>query len=971
MLANMREVLSGPGDAFDADGATHVIDRAPVTYAPRSNTRPNFELLPPLEEMAGMALAYREQVRTLRDLQLVALGALLPTLYLALALAVLFTAIHSWVPFGILLGIAAVVGGALLVHATFSIGRKDFELGRVLLPLALVPLVMVGVVFAGALGERLVASAALAAITWASFARFGAAPIDFYAAWLRAHPRLRPATRQTLAEAWRPVRPDMALLTQALAVAVLVPAVSPAAAFVFLGVLSFRTLRTTPRPRTRLFRDIFPLYFTQGWASSNAPGIWVSDAPRPQRVATIYALAIPFFLTLAFALCFFFPWDVLRSAIDDQYHSGYLDQVYARLRSEPWAWMLFIKDRLVDRSPAATLPLLLAFPVAFLFSLAIPGTLALALYQPALRRLDALADEIAGLDADEDTGDGPRPRTEWQWYVDRLRDSSHVAADRLSGHPLREADHLFLGVEPHHKFPILLHQDILREHCYIVGDSGGGKTSMGILSPVLQLLRPYRSADHVAAGDTLDTPPPPLLLIDLKGDPVLFHTLREETLRRRWTERDTSGRLVERHGKFLFFTLEKGFASDRFNPFSSVDPERRTLSQLCQLVLDSLDLNHGPGYGRGYFTARSRQALQLTLTHLTEQRLPITFVNIERALTATGSKIIPDAHARREAFHLVAIIRALLEYEQLTTTPAIERDDPDHVIHMPRVFEERQVVYFWLPAMQESISVREVGQLALHAFVTAAIDRQRSGSPVRQSYAVIDEFQSIVSRGFKPILQQARQLGVGMILANQSQADLDTPDGDLRPTIRSTTRLRLHFAVTDPREVQDLIATSGEEVAFMRSSGPVPGAPDGSGGDGPILETIHPTIKPRFTRNDIAATSDHPHDFIAYVTRGLGYTQYGGLPFSVRSTWPTSLADARRREAAPWPTAMGAQVAGTQAPAHVDEGTRAEAGRLAALESAQQAELARALAEEATRPAPAAGPPKPRTGPRRPPKASP
>ena len=73
------------------------------------------ELLPPLEEMAGMALAYREQVRTLGDLQLVALGALLPTLYLALALAVLFTAIHSWVPFGILLGIAAVVGGALLV----------------------------------------------------------------------------------------------------------------------------------------------------------------------------------------------------------------------------------------------------------------------------------------------------------------------------------------------------------------------------------------------------------------------------------------------------------------------------------------------------------------------------------------------------------------------------------------------------------------------------------------------------------------------------------------------------------------------------------------------------------------------------------------------------------------------------------------------------------------------------------------
>jgi len=36
---------------------------------------------------------------------------------------------------------------------------------------------------------------------------------------------------------------------------------------------------------------------------------------------------------------------------------------------------------------------------------------------------------------------------------------------------------------------LLLHEDILSEHCYIVGPSGAGKTSLGIMSLLLQLMR--------------------------------------------------------------------------------------------------------------------------------------------------------------------------------------------------------------------------------------------------------------------------------------------------------------------------------------------------------------------------------------------------------------------------------------------------------------------------------------------------
>lgn len=61
-------------------------------------------------------------------------------------------------------------------------------------------------------------------------------------------------------------------------------------------------------------------------------------------------------------------------------------------------------------------------------------------------------------------------------------------------------------------------------------------------------------------------------------------------------------------------------------------------------------------------------------------------------------------------------------------------------------------------------------------------------------------------------------------------------------------------------------------------------------------------IKTRLTVNDVLAVTDHPLDSIIHVSRGDGYTQYGGFPVPVRSTWPISLEEYRRRQRHPWPT---------------------------------------------------------------------
>jgi len=43
-----------------------------------------------------------------------------------------------------------------------------------------------------------------------------------------------------------------------------------------------------------------------------------------------------------------------------------------------------------------------------------------------------------------------------------------------------------------------------------------------------------------------------------------------------------------------------------------------------------------------------------------------------------------------------------------------------------------------------------------------------------------------------------------------------------------------------------------------------------------------------FTLNDVSLTSDHPFRSVIRIGRGAGYTQYGGLPVIVGSTYHMS-----------------------------------------------------------------------------------
>jgi len=529
--------------------------------------------------------------------------------------------------------------------------------------------------------------------------------------------------------------------------------------------------------------------------------------------------------------------------------------------------------------PSHTIAVVILWIFGALFAAVVPPLVLITTLFVPLRSALALQGElqsVAGADSDA--------RTPWRSYVDRVRVSTHATKDPITARTVREAEHLFMGHEPIKGFPILLDRSILKQHTYILGGTGFGKTSLGIMPMLMQLIQGHRAKDGTI------TAMPPMLIIDLKGDKALFHTVRAQVERKAKEE----GRSVT--DAFRTFSCEIGHACHSFNPFD--DLPHGTV-ELCNVYLDALNLNHGEGYGRSYYTMQSRSLLRQVL----KNDKPTTFKELyDGLLKCKRSK------AFREAYELVATIEALSDYEHIFNPG---RADKAPVIHMPTVVRERQVVYFWLPAAEHSLTAKEIASLAVYAFYNAqrewvgSGDWKAQGKPRPEAFLVIDEFQRVASRNFPNILREARSFGMGIILAHQSASDLELPDVDLAAIVRENTRLKLFFAIQDPKERKLFSELSGDELAIQPS---ITYSFEGQVDEDKLETAPHktttsftPIIKPRITKNDIIETSDHPFEYFMLVSQGAGYTQFGGYPIAVRTSYPlpTEVYEARSDE--PWP----------------------------------------------------------------------
>jgi hypothetical protein len=739
------------------------------------------------------------------------------------------------------------------------------------------------------------------------------AMLDSFALYCRADPKFDPPENEGRLRR----RPERALAFTAIAIVLAVACLRWVDSFAVVLLLGIAALSLSRLGYQNVGRMAFVSLAYDATQELGAPGVWRPAGTLAERRRNfIIAVAL---LNLTFAVgtywSQFLPIVVLAKTAGIVPASEVLHPFRLMLQTSQGAASVDAVSR-VALDPnvfSAVLSALVNGVVASLFGMAVVYGVIGAVVYPLLR-LERYVDKHRS--------NGP----DWHTYAKRVR-TSEVALTGVDGETIRESDHFYLGYEPFLRFPILLHKALPYEHKYYVGDTGSGKTSLGLIPFLTQLIDRNVAWNAEAAIKKLAESPQPvdgrsaieivkkphaIVILDLKGDMALFETAR----------------MYAQHEpeSFRYFTPTPNH-SYVFNPFNDL---RASTSQspieIAQLVLDALSLNHGEGYGRSYYSKRSRDLLLYAIEKSKAESFDQLYEYLVDATSADSTRF-------REAFELVATVHALTYYPQLMTSRA-RPVDPRYVIHMPTVLEDRQLVYFWLPSAVESVSVREIGKLALYSLLAAAIARKNAGLPVVQTYVIIDEFQRIAGENLKVILQQARSFGISVLLANQSIADLKTAAADLRSTVRTNTRVKMYFSVQDRLEIRDLSAASGLDSVTRQTTSEGESWPGGLRRPQTVKSTSSmQSEKPRLTEDDISKISDHPRRFVLHVSRGSGLTQFGGRAIPVETSFTMTREEYERRSSATWPVELDVpDFSKAPAPKEVDaQVTQESTDRLSAL----------------------------------------
>ncbi|MBL8849930.1 MAG: hypothetical protein JNG89_09605 [Planctomycetaceae bacterium] len=469
-------------------------------------------------------------------------------------------------------------------------------------------------------------------------------------------------------------------------------------------------------------------------------------------------------------------------------------------------------------------------------------------------------------------GTAPRQRIlstdNWEMLVDRLRSSTDIF----------ERESVFLGTNSRDDTPVFVPRSVIDEHVHVLGDSGSGKTSRGLLPLISQLMR---------FGDSS------VIVVDLKADDqTLFECLNTES--QRLTEQFQKGASTRPPHRFRWFTTVTERSSFAFNPLTQRVMSKLSPDQRTDVITAALGLQYGNDYGRKFYGDSNYDVLNYALR---EHPHIESLAELELVLAHADRFNLPPK-TREAGTHVRSSVRRLSRIKALNACPSLSTPPAvlDHAIDLDDVFTEPQVLYIALPSSAGISNTAEIARIFLYSLMEAA---QHHPKPRKQVYLVVDEFQRIVSKNVEMFLQQARSLNISCILSNQSLSDLDSIDADLIPAVRTNTRLRQVFGAGNQTDIDDILNTAGETVYAVRRWDFVQGL------FGWLLRGIGVAEQrgTRLTINDILLATDAPGRNITCVRRGAGYAQFGGMPFIMDSVHHISEPAYKEVLKATWPPA--------------------------------------------------------------------
>lgn len=411
---------------------------------------------------------------------------------------------------------------------------------------------------------------------------------------------------------------------------------------------------------------------------------------------------------------------------------------------------------------------------------------------------------------------------------------------------------------------VIVPSKVLREHVHFLGDSGSGKTSLGI-SPLLAQLMQFGDAS--------------VIVIDLKADDqTLFEVMREGARINSHQAENISPDSADWSYPFRYFTPVDGRSSHGFNPFSQRAFKNLSALQKTDLLTTALGLQYGTDYGRKYFGDSNFSLLQAALkrSHRVPSFAGLQHLLKDKAALKISKKTIDDGSNVVTSVERLATIEPLNRFSD-GGDPA---NHPASLIDLADLFEKPQAAFFALPAGTGSL-------MALNGttgFIWSDECRTTAPKPRRQVYVIMDEFQRAVSGNIEVLLQMARSHDISLILANQCLDDLRSAGADIASTVINNTRVRQIFGVSTPDDLRDLTFVSGERLIFPESKG-ISETAGVFGMVRSIITTLKPTPTPKLRVNDLIEASDHPNRSIFALKRGEGLAQFQGYPFIMESCY--------------------------------------------------------------------------------------
>jgi hypothetical protein len=496
-------------------------------------------------------------------------------------------------------------------------------------------------------------------------------------------------------------------------------------------------------------------------------------------------------------------------------------------------------------APAAPLP-----PFPFLL---FPG-LAFLLLPPLL--LAPLLTE--GLRCRQSTRTG----NHWESLVNELRTSFNPIA----------RDSYFIGHVASDGSPLLVGRDVFNEPSHFLGSTGAGKTSKG-LAPWIE--------QTIGFGDST------LIVIDLKADTL-------ETLATMISAEEKLRRTTGRHLPLKLFSSQNDLPTHGFNPLGFGYWNQFSLYQRTDILCGALGLIYGSDYGEGYYSSANAETCYETLRCFPQVR---TFRELaercRHVLTNAGKfELLPNT--ARNADHFYSQLKRLADFEQLQTRDdgRFPKEAVENGIDLTDLFRRPQMVYLHLSTSLGAGSAPAIARLFTYLLLTAATRTERQC----KVYLVIDEFQRMVADNLEYVLQLARSMGVGVVLANQSMADLRSRRTDMISIIEANCRFRQWFDVPSDEDRKRLMAVVGETVETLTTN-----AVSSNSNGMSYMRAEAQTIQPRININEILTFGDDPNLSLVRLARGSGYAQYGGFPVIVRSGFHIDQEEYERRKSISWP----------------------------------------------------------------------